>query len=108
VQVWNLPDIGSETKAKGGEEDEKVPAEPARVRTVDLPGHRAAIRGIALASDDGLAAVVAGPALKLWNPKTGACVRTVPTGNGRCVLFAPGLNFTGRKGRGRGRGGQGV
>jgi U3 small nucleolar RNA-associated protein 12 len=55
----------------------------ARARGIEAPGHRAGPRALALASDDGLLLSAAAGAAKLWNPRTGACVRTIETGQAR-------------------------
>ena len=66
----------------------EVPAEgePKRARAIELAGHRAGPRALALSSDDGLLLSAAAGAVKLWNPRTAACVRTIETGQARGVL----------------------
>ncbi|CAL8469217.1 g8758 [Coccomyxa elongata] len=64
--------------------------EAKRLRAVEAPGHRSGIRALALSSDDAVLLSAAAGAVKLWNPTSGACLRTIETGQGLCALFAPG------------------
>jgi U3 small nucleolar RNA-associated protein 12 len=57
---------------------------------VDGAGHRSDVRALALSSDDALCASVSAGCVKVWNPATGACMRTMEAGYGLCALFAPG------------------
>ncbi|EIE21123.1 transducin family protein [Coccomyxa subellipsoidea C-169] len=61
-----------------------------RLRAVDAPGHRSGVRALALSSDDAVLLSAAAGAVKLWNPTSGACLRSIETGQGLCALFAPG------------------
>lgn len=54
-----------------------------RARGIEAPGHRAGPRALALSSDDGLLLSAAAGAAKLWNLRSGACVRTIETGQAR-------------------------
>lgn len=58
-----------------------------RLRAVDAPGHRSGVRALALSSDDAVVLSAAAGAVKLWNPTSGACLRTIETGQVR--LLAP-------------------
>ncbi|WFD35664.1 beta transducin [Malassezia cuniculi] len=53
--------------------------EPRLAYSLELPGHRSDVRALALSSDDTLLASVCGSAqLKIWNVRTGRCIRTLP------------------------------
>ncbi|KAH9940581.1 WD-repeat-containing protein [Amylocystis lapponica] len=80
LEVYNIP---QPTKSKD------VP-EAARVYSVDLPGHRTDVRTLCLSSDDMLLASASSGALKIWNMKTTACIRTLECGHAICSTFLPG------------------
>ncbi|TIA92554.1 hypothetical protein E3P99_00542 [Wallemia hederae] len=69
--------------------EEKEP-ESYRLNSLDLPGHRADIRALALSSDDQLLASASNGQLKVWNMKTQACLRTIECGYAISVAFLPG------------------
>lgn len=62
----------------------------AASRSIDLPGHRSDVRAAVLSQDASLLVTASNDAIKLWNPHTGACLRTAASGYGLCGLFAPG------------------
>ncbi|XP_020577298.1 WD repeat-containing protein 3 [Phalaenopsis equestris] len=57
--------------------------------TVELLGHRSDIRSVTLSSDNTLLLSTSHNAVKVWNPSTGACIRTIESGYGLCCAFAP-------------------
>lgn len=61
-----------------------------RSMAVELPGHRADIRTLALSSDDRMLASASAGALKVWNLRTQSCLRTLECGQGLCSSFLPG------------------
>ncbi|CAG8625852.1 1091_t:CDS:10, partial [Cetraspora pellucida] len=65
-------------------------AEPSRLYSVDLPGHRSDIRTLALSSDDELLCSASKSNLKIWNIKTTSCIRTIDCGYALCSSFLPG------------------
>ena len=65
-------------------------ASPERSQVLDTAGHRSDIRALALSSDDSLCASASSSGIKLWNAHTGVCLRSVESGYGLSVLFAPG------------------
>ena len=73
LQVWHI-------------KDEEV----SRLHGLDSPGHRSDIRTVALSSDDSLLLSGSNNEVKIWNPRSGACLRTIEAGYGLCALFAPG------------------
>ncbi|KAL6987316.1 Dip2/Utp12 protein [Sarracenia purpurea var. burkii] len=56
---------------------------------IEIQGHRADIRSVALSSDNTLLMSTSHSAVKIWNPSTGSCLRTVDSGYGLCGLFVP-------------------
>ncbi|SJX61232.1 related to DIP2-Dom34p-interacting protein [Sporisorium reilianum f. sp. reilianum] len=67
------------------------PIEPVLASALEAPGHRSDIRAVALSSDDTLLASACGAGqLKIWNVKTGRCVRTLPCGYALSVAWLPG------------------
>jgi U3 small nucleolar RNA-associated protein 12 len=62
----------------------------SRSLAVELPGHRADIRALALSSDDRILASVSNGGLKIWNIRTRICIRTFECGYALCCAFLPG------------------
>ncbi|KAL0021070.1 hypothetical protein WJX79_008561 [Trebouxia sp. C0005] len=62
----------------------------SRLHGLDSPGHRSDIRTVALSSDDSLLLSGSNNEVKIWNPRSGVCLRTIEAGYGLCALFAPG------------------
>lgn len=61
-----------------------------RALSVELPGHRADIRSLALSSDDKMLASAANGSMKIWNIKSQTCIRTFDCGYSLCCAFLPG------------------
>lgn len=61
-----------------------------RALSVELPGHRADVRCLALSSDDKMLASAANGSMKIWNIKTQTCIRTFECGYSLCCAFLPG------------------
>ncbi|ODQ52305.1 WD domain, G-beta repeat-containing protein [Saitoella complicata NRRL Y-17804] len=66
------------------------PPEYERLHSIELQGHRSDIRALAMSSDDEMSASASNGSLKIWNIKTGACIRTFECGYALCVSFLPG------------------
>ena len=47
---------------------------------MDTPGHRSGPRALALSSDDAVLLSAAAGEVKLWNPRSGACLRSIDSG----------------------------
>ena len=62
----------------------------ARARALEAAGHRADVRAAALSPDDATLVTCSHKGVKVWDPGSGACARTIEGGYGLCVLFAPG------------------
>ena len=59
--------------------------------TLEAPGHRGGIRAVALSGDDSLILSAAAEGVKLWNARSGSCVRTLQEPQHvLCALFATG------------------
>lgn len=72
-----------------GKKTQDIP-EYTRALLVELPGHRADIRCLALSSDDKMLASAANGSMKIWNIKTQNCIRTFDCGYSLCCAFLPG------------------
>lgn len=62
----------------------------SRPLSVELPGHRADVRSLALSSDDRMLASASNGSLKIWNVRTRSCIRTFECGYALCCSFLPG------------------
>lgn len=80
LEVYDIP------KKNSDESD----SEYSRTYSIDVPGHRNDIRGLSLSSDDRMLATASSGALKIWNVRTGACLRTLECGYALCCSFLPG------------------
>jgi U3 small nucleolar RNA-associated protein 12 len=85
LEVYNIPTKDKSKKTKSDE----LP-DYSRTLSVELPGHRADIRAVALSSDDRMLASASNGGLKIWNIKTRSCIRTFECGYALCVAFLPG------------------
>eukprot|EP00743_Colponemidia_sp_Colp-15_P004854 GILK01005231.1.p1 GENE.GILK01005231.1~~GILK01005231.1.p1 ORF type:complete len:974 (+),score=234.40 GILK01005231.1:60-2981(+) len=68
-------------------------SEYSKVSSVELPGHRTAVRAVALSSDDSMLVSASGETVKIWNTRTRHCIRSVDTGYGLTVAFVPGNRY---------------
>ncbi|RDW78151.1 WD40 repeat-like protein [Coleophoma crateriformis] len=85
VEVFNVPTKEKSKKSKS----EDLP-DYSRTLSVELPGHRADIRALALSSDDRMLASASNGGLKIWNVRTRSCIRTFECGYALCCSFLPG------------------
>lgn len=83
LEVYNL--AHAEKKLKSEE-----PSDYTRTFSVDMPGHRADIRCLALSSDDRMLASASHGSLKIWNVRSQSCIRTLDCGYALCAAFLPG------------------
>jgi U3 small nucleolar RNA-associated protein 12 len=60
---------------------------------IELQGHRSDVRSVTLSSDNTLLMTTSHSAVKIWNPSTSSCLRTIDSGYGLCSLFVPGNKF---------------
>ncbi|PIM99651.1 WD40-repeat-containing subunit of the 18S rRNA processing complex [Handroanthus impetiginosus] len=64
-----------------------------KTSTIELQGHRSDVRSVALSSDNTLLMSTSHSTIKIWNPSTGACLRTIDSGYGLCGFFVPGNKY---------------
>ena len=60
-----------------------------KLHCIELQGHRSDIRSVTLSSDNSLLMSTSHNAVKIWNPSTGSCLRTIDSGYGLCGLIIP-------------------
>ncbi|KAL7137502.1 hypothetical protein ABFS83_10G097000 [Erythranthe nasuta] len=60
---------------------------------IELQGHRSDVRSVTLSSDNTLLLSTCSDAVKIWNPSTGSCLRTIASDYGVCAIFAPGNKY---------------
>ncbi|CAA0830338.1 transducin family protein / WD-40 repeat family protein [Striga hermonthica] len=65
----------------------------AKTSAIELQGHRSDVRSVTLSSDNSLLMSTSHSAIKIWNPSTGTCLRTIDSGFGLCGLFVPGDKY---------------
>ncbi|PMD40145.1 WD repeat-containing protein-like protein [Hyaloscypha variabilis F] len=85
LEVYAIDTAGGPRKSKG----DQAPTY-SRTLAVELPGHRAEIRALALSSDDRMLATASNGGLKIWNVRTKGCIRTFECGYALCCAFLPG------------------
>lgn len=85
LEVYDIP-----TKERSKKSIKDDLPDYTRTLSIDLPGHRADIRAIALSSDDKMLASASNGGLKIWNIRTGNCIRTFDCGYALCCAFLPG------------------
>lgn len=81
-------DINAHQATQKSKTDE--PVDYSRAFSVDTPGHRTDIRALSLSSDDRMLASASSGSLKVWNSRTGSCLRTLECGYALCCSFLPG------------------
>ncbi|KAL8216943.1 hypothetical protein R6Q57_023780 [Mikania cordata] len=64
-----------------------------KTSTIELQGHRSDVRSVTLSSDSTLLMSTSHNSVKIWNPSTGSCLRTIDSGYGLCSLFVPGNKY---------------
>ncbi|CZT48017.1 probable DIP2-Dom34p-interacting protein [Rhynchosporium secalis] len=85
LEVYAIP---TKEKSKKTKSDEMP--DYSRSLAVELPGHRADIRSLALSSDDKMLASASNGGLKIWNVRKRTCIRTFECGYALCCAFLPG------------------
>eukprot|EP01018_Ginkgo_biloba_P035814 Gb_01025 [translate_table: standard] len=65
-----------------------------QIHAINLPGHGSDIRNLTLSSDSTLLMSTSHNAVKIWNPSTCSCLRTMEAGYGLCGSFVPGNRYT--------------
>ncbi|ESQ55947.1 hypothetical protein EUTSA_v10024329mg [Eutrema salsugineum] len=64
-------------------------SENEKTATIDQQGHRSDVRSVALSDDNNLLMSTSHSEVKIWNPSTGSCLRTIDSGYGICSLIVP-------------------
>ncbi|XP_071700962.1 uncharacterized protein [Rutidosis leptorrhynchoides] len=64
-----------------------------KTSAIELQGHRSDIRSVTISSDNTLLMSTSHNCVKIWNPSTGSCIRTIDSGFGLCSLFVPGNKY---------------
>ncbi|KAI0142790.1 WD domain-containing protein [Xylariaceae sp. FL1272] len=85
LELFNMP-----LKQKSSRSKEEETPDYERALSVELPGHRADIRSLALSSDDRLLASASNGSLKIWSMLTQKCGKTLDCGYALCCAFLPG------------------
>lgn len=85
IEYYSVP-----SKDKTEQKKKRDIPDYTRSLAVELPGHRADIRALAISSDDRMLASAANGSLKIWNIKTQTCIRTFECGYALCCSFLPG------------------
>ncbi|KAE8681981.1 expansin-A3-like [Hibiscus syriacus] len=60
-----------------------------RTLSIELEGHRSYVRSVTLNSDNSFLMSTSHNAVKIWNPSTGSCLKTIDSGYGLCGLIVP-------------------
>ena len=79
--------------AEGGDaaqEEVEEGAESDRLNAIEMPGHRSDVRALALSSNDEMLVSTSNGLIKVWNVRTLSVIRTIQSGYGLCVAYAPG------------------
>ncbi|KAI1436335.1 WD domain-containing protein [Xylaria sp. CBS 124048] len=85
LELYHIPLKQKSSKSK----DDDTPGYE-RALSVEIPGHRADIRSLALSSDDRLLASASNGSLKIWSMLTRKCGKTLECGYALCCAFLPG------------------
>jgi U3 small nucleolar RNA-associated protein 12 len=85
LEVYSIPLMDKAQKMRSDE----LP-DYSKAVSVEIAGHRADIRALALSSDDRMLASASNGALKIWNIRTKGCIRTFECGYALCCAFLPG------------------
>lgn len=96
LEVWEVSKASREEDDEEDKADEgqgSNRAEATRVAVIDGPGHRSDVRAIALSSDDTLCLSTSNSGIKIWNPRSGTCLRSIDAGYGLAACFVPGNKF---------------
>ena len=86
LEVYEIKENTADEKKSDGDTATKV----SKLVAIDSHGHRSDIRAVTLSSDDSMVLSTSNSGVKIWNPRSGACIRTIDSGYGLCSLFVPG------------------
>ncbi|XP_039024825.1 WD repeat-containing protein 3-like [Hibiscus syriacus] len=74
-------------KSDGSEKTLSINLE--RTLSIELEGHRSDVRSVTLSSDNSFLMSTSHNAVKIWNPSTDSCLKTIDSGYGLCGLIVP-------------------
>ena len=83
----NEEEDGEKTENAAGEDEEDT---SDRLSALELPGHRSDVRALALSTNDEMLVSTSNGLIKVWNVRTLSVIRTIQSGYGLCVAYAPG------------------
>lgn len=83
VETWSLPSPEASKEIVAA-------TPPARLHAIRMQGHRTDVRALAVSSDDQLVVSASNGEVKIWNRRTGRCLRTMETGYALCCQWLPG------------------
>ncbi|KAI7751522.1 hypothetical protein M8C21_022434, partial [Ambrosia artemisiifolia] len=89
-QVTDLAFLDSGKKLVSSSKDNDS---TTKTSAIELQGHRSDVRSVTLSSDSTLLMSTSHNSVKIWNPSTGSCLRTIDSGYGLCSLFVPGNKY---------------
>lgn len=71
--------------------EDEAPKEVAEAKfKLEHPGHRSAVRSLAVSPDDSLIMSTSAEGVKIWNAQSKKCIKTIASGYGLCGFFVPG------------------
>ncbi|KAL7627426.1 beta transducin [Parahypoxylon ruwenzoriense] len=85
LEMYSMP-----LKEKSGKSKEDDVPDYERALSIEIPGHRADIRSLALSSDDKWLASASNGSIKIWSILTQKCGKTLECGYALCCAFLPG------------------
>lgn len=83
----NDDEEAEKTETAADEDNEDI---SDRLSCLELPGHRSDVRAVALSSNDEMLVSTSNGLIKVWNVRTLSAIRTIQSGYGLCVAYAPG------------------
>ncbi|KAI5868668.1 WD40 repeat-like protein [Durotheca rogersii] len=85
LEMFNMP-----LKERSGRSKQDGVPDYERSLSIEIPGHRADVRSLALSSDDKWLASASNGSLKIWSMLTQKCGKTLECGYALCCAFLPG------------------
>ncbi|GAB2272268.1 Dip2/Utp12 protein [Dionaea muscipula] len=86
LEIYTIEENATEQKQ---DTNKKNDIATRQTLAIDLTGHRSDIRSLTLSSDNSLLLSTSHNAIKIWNPSTCSCLRTIDSGYGLCSMFVP-------------------
>ncbi|XP_039024828.1 WD repeat-containing protein 3-like [Hibiscus syriacus] len=92
LEFYSIKSDGSE-KTLSINLERTLSIELERTLSIELEGHRSDVRSVTLSSDNSFLMSTSHNAVKIWNPSTGSCLKTIDSGYGLCGLIVPITNM---------------